>query len=440
MKPGLCFFVSILFSAIILESCSSPQYRDLQAGESDTEYILSIAKKLSDQGSHNPGTPEERQVGDFIVSELKNFHIAAQREEFTFQTYVLDSTILEIEGQVFKAEFSGINPFDSSYSQIEELCLVDEEGNSETNPEGKIMVTSNPDLYFMGLQVGSKAMISLNRDDFEQLKKILGRKAQIRIHGKIQSRLSSNIIVNIGKHKKKAETVYFSAHYDSYGVSPGANDNGTGVGGILAMARLLKPAEKSLPFNVRLIIFGAEEAGMIGSRHYVSSHLDELFHCKLLINFDTFGGNEGPYIATAKGLQGVSASDIENRLDLVFTDRALEGPGGNWRMFEPSIIPMILSSNYPEWVQDIVDSVSGELNLELFNQHLLSDHLSFAQAGVPAISVQSREHHIHTEADTPENLNPEMIFSCFRLSHEVLKKLDHNLCSSESLPLWDHDK
>ena len=37
----------------------------------------------------------------------------------------------------------------------------------------------------------------------------------------------------------RAKTLVVGAHYDSYGHAPGANDNGTGVAGVLELARLL---------------------------------------------------------------------------------------------------------------------------------------------------------------------------------------------------------
>ena len=77
----------------------------------------------------------------------------------------------------------------------------------------------------------------------------------------------------------------------------------------------------------------------------------------------------------------------------------------------------------------IISASAENLNIEVKNQHLMSDHLSFAQAGVPAISIQSREHTIHSASDTFENINRESVDRCLRLSLEIIKR---TLDSSEN--------
>ena len=109
--------------------------------------------------------------------------------------------------------------------------------------------------------------------------------------------------------------------------------------------------------------------------------------------------------------------------DDVMLNRALEGPYGKWRLFDPALFPLVMASNYPKWVQGIVDSIAVEMDMVIYNQHLMSDHLVFAGAGVPSISIQSREHTIHSPEDTPGNINRESVASCFMLSWEIIKRI-----------------
>jgi Zn-dependent M28 family amino/carboxypeptidase len=65
-----------------------------------------------------------------------------------------------------------------------------------------------------------------------------------------------------------AEQVFLSAHYDSVTNCPGADDNGSGVAGVLEAARVL-----SLQPHDRTIVVACwdeEERGLIGSRAYVT--------------------------------------------------------------------------------------------------------------------------------------------------------------------------
>ena len=61
--------------------------------------------------------------------------------------------------------------------------------------------------------------------------------------------------------------VVVSAHYDSVAVSPGANDDGSGVAVVLAAADVLRHYR----FNstIRFVLFSGEEQGLLGSHEYV---------------------------------------------------------------------------------------------------------------------------------------------------------------------------
>jgi aminopeptidase YwaD len=62
--------------------------------------------------------------------------------------------------------------------------------------------------------------------------------------------------------------VIVSAHYDSVPGSPGANDDGSGTVLCLELARVLKrlPTQQ----DIRVCLWGSEEFGLIGARHYVA--------------------------------------------------------------------------------------------------------------------------------------------------------------------------
>ncbi|GAA3938007.1 M28 family metallopeptidase [Actinomadura viridis] len=70
----------------------------------------------------------------------------------------------------------------------------------------------------------------------------------------------------------QGKAVIISAHYDSVPGSPGANDDGSGTVLCLELARVLKrlPTQQA----IRICLWGSEEYGLIGARHYVGQ-LDE---------------------------------------------------------------------------------------------------------------------------------------------------------------------
>jgi len=56
---------------------------------------------------------------------------------------------------------------------------------------------------------------------------------------------------------RQAETIVVGAHYDTAAGAPGANDNGSGVAGVLELARLLRGSK--LRRSVRFVLFANEE-------------------------------------------------------------------------------------------------------------------------------------------------------------------------------------
>ncbi|WP_372644442.1 M28 family metallopeptidase [Ancylomarina sp.] len=91
----------------------------------------------------------------------------------------------------------------------------------------------------------------------------------------------------------------YCAHYDHLGmmgskIYPGANDNGSGVAMVLNLAKHYKKAKKKPHYTQVFLLFSGEEAGLLGSQHYVEHPLFPLEKTKLVINFDMIGtGSEG---------------------------------------------------------------------------------------------------------------------------------------------------
>jgi Zn-dependent M28 family amino/carboxypeptidase len=83
-----------------------------------------------------------------------------------------------------------------------------------------------------------------------------------------------NIEVTIPGATRPTEIVLVGAHYDSAEEAPGADDNASGVAGLLALARVLRasPAARS----IRFVAFATEEppwfpTADMGSRHYADA-------------------------------------------------------------------------------------------------------------------------------------------------------------------------
>ena len=114
--------------------------------------------------------------------------------------------------------------------------------------------------------------------------------------------VTHNVIGCVSGLKKKS--IIISAHYDHLGMMgkalfPGANDNASGVAMLLSLANYF--SDKSPKYNLVFIAFGAEEAGILGSKYYVENPLFPLDDIKFVLNLDIMGtGDEG--ITVVNGL------------------------------------------------------------------------------------------------------------------------------------------
>jgi Zn-dependent M28 family amino/carboxypeptidase len=95
---------------------------------------------------------------------------------------------------------------------------------------------------------------------------------------------TANVIAQT-KHGRTDNVVLAGAHLDSVTGGPGINDNGSGVAALLEIA--VEMAKLKTPNAVRFAWWGAEEAALQGSNHYVTNLSDaELENIALYLNFD----------------------------------------------------------------------------------------------------------------------------------------------------------
>ncbi|MGK0371700.1 MAG: Zn-dependent M28 family amino/carboxypeptidase [Glaciecola sp.] len=86
----------------------------------------------------------------------------------------------------------------------------------------------------------------------------------------------ANIIGDVIGSETPEELVTLGAHLDSWDVGTGAVDDGIGVGIVLAAGHMISKLEKRPKRTIRVILFAAEEVGLIGARDYVATHQDNM--------------------------------------------------------------------------------------------------------------------------------------------------------------------
>ncbi len=189
------------------------------------------------------------------------------------------------------------------------------------------------------------------------------------------------------------DCVLLGAHYDTLpaeGVAPGADDNGSGVSSLISVAESLKGAGEFL----RCVVFAAfagEEQEMMGSRNFVKNWRNNyVIRNSIILDQNGNPGNSSGII-----LESVGRSNSTDTL-----------------------IDTIAAS-----IESPVKSV--EVNYNGFG----SDHVSFAEAGIPSVLVIERDNmelsaeYGHTANDRIENINPKFGSAIARIVTNAVMKL-----------------
>ena len=121
----------------------------------------------------------------------------------------------------------------------------------------------------------------------------------------IEARAANVIgVIRSGNRKYRDEYIVVGAHFDHIGmggdgsgsrkpnenaVHPGADDNASGIAGLLELAQKLTAYKSRLKRSILLIGFDAEEKGLQGARHFTEHPTVDLANIITMINMDMIG-------------------------------------------------------------------------------------------------------------------------------------------------------
>ncbi len=225
------------------------------------------------------------------------------------------------------------------------------------------------------------------------------------------------------------------AHYDAYFRSPGADDNASGVAGMLEAMRIL--SRYNFDRSIRFVGFDMEEDYLLGSRAYTSGRFGDNSKIQGAINLDMIG-----YFSEEPNTQIVPEG-----FNLLFPDAYKQVAANNFKGDFIIINYIGSSSDLKNTFQESVSmytpvksialdaAATGEINPEL----AASDHLSFWKAGAKAIHIgdggQYRNVHINTKKDKLRLINYKYMVEVVKATVAAMAKLAgiNNLISYQEL-------
>jgi hypothetical protein len=101
----------------------------------------------------------------------------------------------------------------------------------------------------------------------------------------------NNVVAEIRGSGRPDEWILIGAHLDSWDFGTGTQDNGTGAVSVLEIGRALMSLGKAPRRSVRLVLWGGEEQGLLGSYAYTQTHQNELNKCVAVLNTDNGAGH-----------------------------------------------------------------------------------------------------------------------------------------------------
>ena len=117
---------------------------------------------------------------------------------------------------------------------------------------------------------------------------------------------TSNVVAMIegSDPELKDEYIIIGAHLDHLGMMPvlfpGALDNASGCALALGIAKALGTQEVELKRSLIIILFGAEEVGLVGARYFVENFPYDKEQIKVMINLDMVGRGNAFFAVTAE--------------------------------------------------------------------------------------------------------------------------------------------
>ena len=220
--------------------------------------------------------------------------------------------------------------------------------------------------------------IALTPEHYNRIHRLIDKGVGATIEAEVRTTIykedlnSINVVAEIPGTTKADELVMLGGHLDSTAAALGATDNGAGCAVMMEAVRLLKVLDLPLARTVRIILWGGEEQGLLGSKAYVKKHFGNPETMELAEKHEKFSAYFNVDNGTGK-IRGVYLQ-------------------GNDRV----------RSIFQQWLGPFRDMDATTLSIRSTGG---TDHLSFDAVGLPGfqfiqdrVEYETRPHHSNMDA------------------------------------------
>ena len=371
-------------------------------------FLKQLTEELSPRES---ATDEEKVAADYLLGELEAIGYQARLQPFTFERLSAGQGVLLPDGETIRSShlrFSGVGAVtgvlaDVALAHPEEVSadlvsgkvalirrglITFEEKTARVTQAGAIaaiIYNNEPGLLSGTLQTQAGIpVVSISRADGERLLSLVTTSSTddeitVTISVETTAYPSRNVIADRSAVPGNGKVLVIGAHYDTTPGTQGANDNGTGVSTLMTLSAEL--ADAQLPFDLRFILFGSEEVGLLGSRHYV---------------------------------EGLSQSEIESIIAMINIDSTGSG----------ITLEAIGDSDLADRALAFADSNGIPIRRGALSRRGSSDHAPFRDAGAPVLMlIASDLSRINSPRDDIEFVRPEFMGAAAAIAIDLIDRL-----------------
>jgi hypothetical protein len=125
-------------------------------------------------------------------------------------------------------------------------------------------------------------VVDMAMEDQGQLERLLAAGKTVRLHLNVQNTVTrgpveaANVVGEIVGREHPEQVIVVGAHLDSWDLSEGSTDDGTGASSVLAAADAIMKSGQRPRRTIRFVLFTGEEQGLLGSLAYTKQHAAEM--------------------------------------------------------------------------------------------------------------------------------------------------------------------
>jgi len=184
-------------------------------------------------------------------------------------------------------------------------------------------------------------VIAISNPDADHLRRLhnLDRPLSVSLHSGSDWKgevTSGNVVLDLIGSEKPEEIVLIGGHLDSWDLGTGAVDDGAGIAITTAAAKLIANLPQRPKRTIRVVMFGAEEVGLLGAFAYAKEHENNL-HNHVLATESDFGARNIWRIVSNVNPE---ATKLVDEIARIIAPLGIVRGGSDVKGGGPDIIPM----------------------------------------------------------------------------------------------------